>query len=350
MSELKSGVWEGCFKEGWKNLLCKDGFRHPAKFNYGVVVRIVDELRDSGVLRPGSVVFDPFGGVGTGGVVCATRGYEWVGVEVEPRFVEIGHRNFDLHVRKWRADRKPIPALVQGDSRLLFRFRGEADVVVGSPPTMNSLDDGRREGSGGHGEAGRRGRDRATSDQGYGNSPGQLCSEEMASAVMSSPPYWSTRLDQNVDPEGTARRMRREGYSEREIAHITSNAMTGHYGTSNGQLSTDANFWAGASMVVDNCHRILAPGGVAVWVVRNWVKEGKLVEFSCMWADLCVSRGFKVDRRVYATNSIRWEEEVLFGEPIKRATDWKSFFRRMAEKKGAPPVDWDDIIFMSKKG
>ena len=38
----------------------------------------------------------------------------------------------------------------------------------------------------------------------------------------------------------------------------------------------------------------------------------------------------------------------IFGGATPRRTERKSFFRRLAEKKGSPRIDWEDVIIMRK--
>lgn len=42
--------------------------------------------------RPGDVVLDPFNGAGTVGVVCAKTGREYIGIELNPEYVEMANR------------------------------------------------------------------------------------------------------------------------------------------------------------------------------------------------------------------------------------------------------------------
>lgn len=42
--------------------------------------------------RPGDTVLDPFNGAGTVGVVCAKTGREFIGVELNPAYVEMANR------------------------------------------------------------------------------------------------------------------------------------------------------------------------------------------------------------------------------------------------------------------
>jgi hypothetical protein len=185
---MKVETWHGCYDGGWQGLLVPDAFAHPAKAARGLLARIFDELAEMGALRPGDIVVDPFGGIGTTGIIAASRGIRSALCELEPRFWRLANgydcpgfgkgtwrryslrwtRNpkhsdlcpscqkqpgvkgrtipeakphrfigcFDLHRPTWEAMGYPIPVMVQGDSRRLREHVGPvlAECVVGSPP------------------------------------------------------------------------------------------------------------------------------------------------------------------------------------------------------------------------
>jgi hypothetical protein len=118
--------WTGCYDDGWRDLIVPEAFAHPAKMARGLVVRVFDELFASGALQRGDVCVDPFGGIGTTAIEGASRGVQVVCCELEPRFVALARQNFELHRRDWEAMGRPLPVMVQGDSRQL---RTDADAA-----------------------------------------------------------------------------------------------------------------------------------------------------------------------------------------------------------------------------
>jgi len=92
--------WHGCYSGSWQGILVPDAFAHPAKVAPGLSYRIYRYMLDAGYIAPGDSVFDPFGGIGGFGYHAMLLGLHWTGVELEPRFVELGQRNID----KWRRD------------------------------------------------------------------------------------------------------------------------------------------------------------------------------------------------------------------------------------------------------
>lgn len=80
------------------------------------------------------IVFDPFGGVCLGGLDAMAMGLNWIGIELEEKFVRLGQQNIEL----WNRQLKGWPNLgtakiVQGDSRRLRDVMERADLVVSSP-------------------------------------------------------------------------------------------------------------------------------------------------------------------------------------------------------------------------
>src|SRR5262249_35077551 len=70
-----------------------------------------------------------------GGVIAAASGLRWLGVELEPRFVELGNRNIEKHQRELEAFGDPVPVLLQGDSRGFAAIvASHLQAVLTSPP------------------------------------------------------------------------------------------------------------------------------------------------------------------------------------------------------------------------
>lgn len=112
--------WHRCYRDGWHDFIVDEAFAHPAKFAYGLIRSIYDHGTKAGFWKPGDVVGDPFGGIGTGGLVAAYFGLRWFGVELEPKFVGLARDNFRKHELKFRAlpfGLERMPRIVQGDSR-----------------------------------------------------------------------------------------------------------------------------------------------------------------------------------------------------------------------------------------
>jgi hypothetical protein len=92
-------------------------------------------------------------------------------------------------------------------------------------------------------------------------------------------------------------------------------------------------------------------GGMAIWVVKDFVRKGKRVPFSDQWQALCEQQGFRLVCRHKAMLVKRHgEQDTIFGDSQQITTQRKSFFRRLAEKKGSPAIDWEDVICLERAG
>ena len=241
-------VWENCYDGNWRGVLCKAAYQHPAKFSRFLIERIVAHAFEQGWVTKQSIIVDPFGGVACGGIVCAYRGLQWIGVELESRFISLANESFALHARHWRTLGCPQPVILQGDSRRLCELvRGAgvkdeshhgrdmatpcpASVVVGSPPYAESIDHapgnkkwiGKKAGN--------------LAQQAYGSTPGQLGAMKpgQVQAVVGSPPYTSKALGHQGGGGPNATSKHRKDYHE---AMKRVDAKSSYADSSPGQLA-----------------------------------------------------------------------------------------------------------------
>jgi hypothetical protein len=104
-------------------------------------------------------------------------------------------------------------------------------------------------------------------------------------------------------------------------------------------------FWAASRTILLECRHILKPGGWAVFVCKNFVRNKQIVPFCDDWCKLLESCGFTVERRIHAMLVKETTHTDLFGVEQTKRKERKSFFRRLAEKKGSPPIDFEEVIF-----
>jgi hypothetical protein len=108
-------------------------------------------------------------------------------------------------------------------------------------------------------------------------------------------------------------------------------------------------FWTAARQIVDQVYTVLSPGGHAVWVVKGFVRNKKLNDFPGQWQQLCQAAGF-IPLHEHHALLIRHKGTsiTLEGEDVKHVTESKSFFRRLAESKGSPRIDFETVLCMGK--
>lgn len=404
MGNSQIDQWANCYGKSWKGLIVPEAFAHPAKMAYGLLVRILDHAAEQGWLAPGGIILDPFGGIGSIGIVGAYKSYQVVCCELEERFTLLAKQNFALHAAKWRILGCPQPVILQGDSRRLCelvaglarRWSGGAEVIMSSPPysEMSILSHDQaahssfKVGNPTNQIRGTIKRD-ARHQRDYGTSPGQLGAMppgKLADCLVSSPPYSTDeRLQRklteksiggrepetnviygqtpgqlgNVKPghvaaivssapyEGTP--VVASGVQRNEKSWQAGKDLSGgkskHYGESQGQLgeTQGETFWSAAMTIVEQCYQILRPGGYAIWVVKDFVRAKKRVDFTGDWRRLCEAIGFKT---LHEHHALLFKEDrfiAFWGEEIIARTDRNSFFRTLANNKAGWRAYWEVV-------
>lgn len=347
--------WYGLYGEGWQGEIVPEAFAHPAKFSRALIRHIYRHLLDEGLVQPGDTVVDPFGGVALGSLDAMRCGLHWTGVELEPRFVDLGQQNID----RWLAQYAPhfpgwgTARLVQGDSRELARVLSAAGACVSSPPYAESLGNADRSGidwskqtdrdtSHPHGWNGTR---YGITKGNLGNlPPGDLggAMREGAAASVTSPPF-----EESLSGKGKCPDTRPDGTPFGEGRSIT----LADYGTSPGNIGNDTGttFWTAARDIVAQLYQVLRPGAPAVFVVKSFVRKGERVDFPGQWRQLCEACGFEAwhEHRAWVVED-RGSQWTLDGNLEHKEIKRCSFFRRLAEAKGSPKIDWETVLCMVK--
>ena len=174
---------------------------------------------------------------------------------------------------------------------------------------------------------------------GYGQTDGQLAAlpeGEPPAGIVSSPPFESVQGTGSGDLE--ARRGRTD--------------TTGKYGQSIGQIGNTQGdtFWSAAKTIMEQCYQVLAPGGVAIWVLKAFVRNKAIVDFPGQWETLCNSCGFETVEIIRAwLIEDRGAQFALNGDLVKKRVARKSFFRRLHESK-YPNLAIDyEVVLVTRK-
>ena len=80
-----------------------------------------------------------------------------------------------------------------------------------------------------------------------------------------------------------------------------------------------------------------------MWVVKDFVRNKARVDFTGDWRRLCEAVGFRLVCEHHAMLTRTWEEPHLFEGTVTKSKGRKSFFRRLAEKKGSPKINWESV-------
>lgn len=188
----------------------------------------------------------------------------------------------------------------------------------------------------------------------YGGTDGQLGSmhADGFDAAVSSPPFEKAVKGGGIAQKGYQNEATRKGTQEKPFDLVGKRSyMPENQGTSDSQLANDSgdDFWLAARVIVEQVYLALAPGGHAVWVVKDYVKNKNIVPFSDQWRQLCEAVGFVTLHEHHAMLvHHKGTQHLLEGGMIEKVTQSKSFFRRLAENHGSPHIDWEVVYCMEK--
>lgn len=169
----------------------------------------------------------------------------------------------------------------------------------------------------------------------------------VADALVSSPPYEGSL---SASEDGIDWQKAKRANNDHCGQQRPGSSVAAAYPASDENIgnATGETFWSAALDIVRESYAILKPGGTAVWVVKAFVRDKQLVDFPGDWRKLCESVGFETVTEVHAMLVAEETRTDLFDGPVTKRRERKSFFRRLAEKKGSPRIDWETVYFMRK--
>ncbi len=88
--------WRGIVREGEENI-SRSRKLHPNQKPVALLDFIFDQLK----ITAGQIVFDPFMGSGSTGVVALRRGCQFIGVEIDPAYYEIAKNRLQQEAQLW---------------------------------------------------------------------------------------------------------------------------------------------------------------------------------------------------------------------------------------------------------
>ena len=85
-------------------------------------------------------------------------------------------------------------------------------------------------------------------------------------------------------------------------------------------------------------------GGVVVWVLKSFVKSGKLVDFPHQWQAVCEAAGFETVHIHHAMLvKTKGTQIDMDGKHHTKTIERKSFFRRLSEGHAQAAEFWKDV-------
>jgi hypothetical protein len=187
----------------------------------------------------------------------------------------------------------------------------------------------------------------------YGTTEGQLAGmfpgtvEGVIDGCVSSPPYEGSSGNPVASGSDIA-----AGFGQGDISKRGEGRDTAFYGETDGQIghTTGDTFWQSAAQILRQCHILLRDGATTCWVCRDFVRKGKRVPFCDQWVQLLEKCGYRVTHRIRCWLVEETTTPDLFEGMTTKRKKKASFFRLLAEKKGAPKIDNEEVIVAEKIG
>lgn len=356
-------------------------FAHPAKMHLSLQAYLIEHYT-----KPGEVILDPMAGSGTILVACAL-GRNVVCVELEQKFCDMMQANWEKIklLGPMLGYKMGEATILQGDARNLNKLM--VDKCIFSPPYAEAnIGDNRKtfnptvEGVTADGK--QRGGslktkyklgqiDKIVTSPPYAETEAQVSADKFAdpkkfgeiSAVISSPPHGDSAVSAgNVGREiekrwGKGKSLSKGrkyadavitsppyglgeglGHGEKAKSQIRKEKYRSTTYTDNpdkgniGNLKSD-NYLEAMLSVYHQCHRVLRPGGLMCLVVKNFIRDKKIVRLDLDTIKLCEKAGFALKER------------------LKRKLTQQSFWRIIYAKKfpDAPKIEFEDVLIFEAK-
>ena len=348
-----------------KNWFTGMSFSHPAKMILGLQIYLIERYS-----KVGETILDPMAGSGTA-LFGATIGRNVICVELEKKFCDMMEKNWQKIKSKGAMLGYTMgkATIIQGDSRRLPEIM--ADCAIFSPPYAEA-----QEGSGIsknlHPSITGTKAQRAYFHTKYSQNPNNIANLKYGSIdkIISSPPYGlgeGIGRGEKKKSKLRAEKYRSTTYTDRPDVVISSPPYEGsgsdqstsevytkwckQHGRNPNSASAKAKYKGGYAPTKDNignlksdnyleamlqvyrqCHRVLKEKGLMVLVVKNFIRNKKIVRLDLDTIKLCEAAGFTLKER------------------LKRKLTQKSFWRILYERKypSVPKIEYEDVLVFKR--
>jgi len=252
---------------------------HPAKLHLGLLHWIVERYT-----KPGDTIADPMCGIGSI-LYAATLQRDVIAREIEPRWLEIAHRNA-AHIYHEAGLFVAPMSVSQHNAREPWGY--QADHIIFSPPYGNEA---------------------STTNNGHRGLPYVL---KVAKGVSLSPRW--------------------EQLSAKQTAGSLA-SLSFHYGSHSAQIGhyRGPRYFSAMQEIYTNAYNALRTGGYLILIVKDHISEGKRV----LTADSTVATCEQIGFSLYA----RHQRHVF---PL-------SLWQRRRKEQGLPVVEEEDVLVFRKE-
>ena len=296
-------------------------FSHPAKMHLQLQIYLIENFT-----KKGDTILDPMGGSGTLLIACALS-RNVVMVELEDKFVKMQQANLKKIQRlgPFLGHTLGRAAIIHGDARNLEEVW--ADNIICSPPYAEAQT------GGGIAQKGYQGPKHSPTDligkrsympEQLGRSEGQIGNLPYGkiSAILTSPPY-ANRVGDESDNKG-----------HRHFPGDDNQKYMATYppGKNNiGNLKSE-NYLSAMLQVYIQCHKVLKEKGLMVLVVKNFIRDKKIIRLDLDTIKLCKKAGFNLKER------------------LARELTQQSFWRTIYHQKypDVDKIEFEDVLIFEK--
>lgn len=288
-----------------------DAVGHPAKYHPQLITILVEKY-----CRRGDVMLDPMCGTGLGNVVAALHGCDTIGVDIEGRYIEWCLYAKEKVEKHSVIGGKGSLVFIQGDSRRLTELLAEnlsllrkqlpsfknrdsveesIDVIITSPPYGDAL------------------KTKKSVDMEREIERLKRIEEDKARRGVK----WSPSSEESIRRE-VMRSVIAYGSNPRNIGNLNPDPVILKYGIrgiANLRFGKEDYFRA-MWMVLQECWNVLKPSGKMIIVVKNIIRDGKLIPLHRYFIDMAKMIGFR------AVSHLKFELPAL------------GFFRVVGKRRG----------------
>jgi site-specific DNA-methyltransferase (adenine-specific) len=106
-------LWQGALRQGGDN----SPHLHPTEKPVALMKWIIEQLD----IPAGAVICDPYMGSGTTGVACAELGYDFVGIEILPKYFEMAEARIEKAYKQPPLSNPPLFVILQPEQLTLLQ-------------------------------------------------------------------------------------------------------------------------------------------------------------------------------------------------------------------------------------
>lgn len=281
----KSAVWftgqQPRAQQRNTRLYDEESFVHPGKMLPHVVRSIIETYGE-----PGDLWFDPMCGIGTTLVEAMQVGYNALGIEFEPRWVEVTARN----IRRTRDAGAPGSGrIIQGDARAAAAYLGDERVtkIAFSPPYGNTL---------------------SKTSHGPDKNPDRQSGGKRAARALRHG-YSFTGVEHAAIPDEAGDMAIADKSPEQvnlgdlkhgDLGSALATARALRTGSLLDELLNKPSYLSEMAKVYDQCFRVLSTGGLMILVLRDYRRNKKRVDLLGDTLRICQELGFVYHDRTVA--------------------------------------------------